>query len=49
MQSAVNAIHSRKAPLAAKNEALTAWNWAGVVVGGLLLLLASLGAFLPES
>jgi hypothetical protein len=49
VQSAVNAIHARKAPLAAKNEALTAWNWAGVVVGGLLLLLATLGAFLPEA
>jgi hypothetical protein len=48
VQASVNAINSREAPLADRNESFTGVNWVGVVVGGLLFLLGVIGTFLPE-
>ena len=30
------------------NESFSVWNWAGVVIGGVLLIFSLLGAFLPQ-
>jgi hypothetical protein len=48
VQSAIHAVNERRAPLAERNEGLSAANWAGVLVGGLVLLLCVVGVFLPE-
>jgi hypothetical protein len=46
VQAAANAVNMELAPTHVPNSRFTAWNWAGVVLGGPLLLLALLGSLL---
>ncbi len=48
VQSAVNQINARLAPQAEPNVRFSGANIAGMILGGLVLLLALLGLFLPE-
>lgn len=48
VQSAVTAINRKEAPFVDQNDAITGKNLIALVVGGVFLLLAVLGAFLGE-
>jgi hypothetical protein len=48
-QSYVNAINAEVAPNAPTNSGFTWANWIWIVCGGLLLILALIGALLPDS
>jgi hypothetical protein len=48
VQSSVNEINARLAPQAEPNAGFSGGNIAGMIVGGLVLLLAVVGMFLPE-
>jgi hypothetical protein len=48
IQAYANRINAAEAPGHEPNSRFSVWNWLGVVVGGLLLLLVVLGTFLPE-
>ena len=49
VQSAVNAVNDKRAPLAGRNEGFSGANWVGVVLGGLMLLLCLVGVLLPPA
>jgi len=48
VQDYVNRVNAKQAPNADRNSRFTAWNWFGVVIGSLWLVLAMVGTFLPE-
>ncbi|MBS0579236.1 MAG: hypothetical protein JSR36_08245 [Proteobacteria bacterium] len=48
-QRTANRRNARAAPEHDRNERFTAWNWVTVGVGGVLLVLAVIGMFLPPS
>jgi hypothetical protein len=48
VQSHVNRINAAVAPGHDANDRLTGWNWLWISVGGLILILAMIGLFLPE-
>jgi hypothetical protein len=47
VQAASNAVNQAAAPRHDPNSRFSAWNWVGVAVGGPLLLVVIVGAFLP--
>ena len=47
VQAAANRVNAEVAPDHDRNSRFTAWNWLTVVVGGSVLVLAVIGAFLP--
>jgi hypothetical protein len=47
VQSAINSINAKVAPEHAPNDRFSAWNIFGMVIGGLILILAVIGTFLP--
>jgi hypothetical protein len=49
VQSVVREINKKEAPFVDQNEAITGKNLIALLVGGLLFLLAVVGAFLPEA
>ena len=48
MQATVNEVNRKVAPDHNPNERFTGWNIAAIVVGGLLLLMGLVDAFLPQ-
>ncbi|MEI7949826.1 MAG: hypothetical protein WCI66_06235 [Gammaproteobacteria bacterium] len=48
IQICINSINEKLAPEHDRNQRFSAWNIAAVVVGGLVLILALIGTFLPE-
>lgn len=48
VQALANCINQREAPTHFQNSRFTGWNIAMVIVGGLLVILAVIGTFLPE-
>lgn len=48
VQSAANAINRKLAPQADANTRFSGWNIFGLAAGGLALILAIIGAFVPE-
>jgi hypothetical protein len=48
VQSTVNEINRKLAPQAGINGRFSGWNVAGLVVGGILLLMSLIGTFLGE-
>ena len=48
VQKVVNEVNASFAPNHAPNVRFSGWNIAGIVFGGLLLVLAIIGTFLPE-
>jgi len=48
VQSTVNELNRRLAPQAGGNTGFSAWNIAGLVIGGILLFMALLGTFMGE-
>ncbi|HVT35986.1 MAG TPA: hypothetical protein VHE37_10390 [Nevskiaceae bacterium] len=48
MQKLVNQINQRVAPAHEPNDRFSGWNIFGIVVGGIMMLLAIVGAFLPD-
>jgi hypothetical protein len=49
VQAHANRVNSAAAPDHERNDRLTGPNWVAVVLGGILLLLALVGLFVPES
>ncbi len=49
VQSVVNEINQITNPKNDPNKKFTRWNIAGIVIGGLLFVLALIGTFLPET
>jgi hypothetical protein len=49
VQSAINAVNERRAPLADSNERFSGANWVALILGGLLFLLGLVGTFLPAA
>jgi hypothetical protein len=49
VQHHANRVNAAAAPDHERNDRLTGWNWVAVVLGGMLLLLALVGLFVPES
>ena len=47
IQSAINSINAKEAPDHDRNGRFSAWNIAGVVIGGLFVILGVIGTFLP--
>lgn len=47
VQSSINSINAKLAPEHDRNTRFSAWNIAGLVVGGLLFILGVIGTFLP--
>ncbi|HSA90506.1 MAG TPA: hypothetical protein VLF42_11465 [Burkholderiales bacterium] len=47
VQAAANAINRKQAPAADPNTRFTGWNILGLVAGGLVVILAIIGAFAP--
>jgi hypothetical protein len=48
VQATVNELNRRLAPQAGTNSGFSAWNIAGLIVGGILLFMALVGAFIGE-
>ena len=48
VQSHVDRLNSLAVPGHDRNARFSAWNWVAVVLGGLLVVLAIIGTFLPE-
>ena len=48
MQKLVNELNSTVAPSHDPNDRYSRWNIAGIVVGGILLVLTIIGIFLPD-
>jgi len=48
VQLHVNRLNAAANPLHDRNNRFSGWNWVAVVVGGVLVMLAVVGAFLPE-
>ena len=48
VQKSVNAINAKLAPAADANARFTGWNVFGLVVGGIVLALSVVGAFVPQ-
>ena len=48
VQSRINRINEEVAPDHDPNSRFSGWNWFGIVIGGLLFLLAIIGSTLPE-
>jgi hypothetical protein len=48
VQAYVNRINAAEAPDHDRNASFTAWNWVGVVLGSILLVLSFVGMFMPE-
>ena len=48
VQRHVNRLNAILAPGHDPNDRFTAWNWVGIILGSLFLLLALAGLFLPE-
>jgi hypothetical protein len=48
VQITVNELNKKVAPAHDPNEGFTGWNIAGIVLGGLLLLITVVGSFVPE-
>ncbi len=48
VQSAANAINRKLAPEADANTRFSGWNIFGLVAGGVILILAIIGTFVPE-
>ena len=48
VQGAANAVNRKLAPAADANTAFSGWNILGLVGGGLVVVLAIIGAFVPE-
>jgi hypothetical protein len=48
VQRYVNRLNAIVAPVHDHNDRFTTWNWLGILVGGLFLLLVLVGVFLPE-
>jgi len=49
VQRHANRVNFAAAPAHERNDRLSGWNWAVVIPGGLLLLLALTGMLLPET
>jgi len=49
VQDAVNELNRKVAPDSDRNARLSGWNIAGIVIGGLFLILTIIGLFLPEA
>jgi hypothetical protein len=49
VQHHVNRLNALVAPSHDRNSRFTVWNWVGVVVGGSLMLLVIVGAFLAPT
>lgn len=47
VQATINAVNARRGQPARVDSTFTGWNRAGIVLGGLFLLLAALGTFFP--
>jgi hypothetical protein len=47
MQSYANWINEEEMPAHDRNARLTAWNWVGIVVGGIFFALVLIGLFAP--
>lgn len=48
VQNAVNAINRKHAPDADANSRFTGWNIFALIAGGIVILLALIGVFVPE-
>src|SRR5262245_21832197 len=48
VQQAVNEINRKLAPQADTNARFTGWNVFGLVAGGIVFVLAAIGAFVPQ-
>ena len=48
IQKVVNDLNTQMAPNHETNARFTGWNIAGIVIGGLLFVLAIIGTFFPE-
>ena len=48
VQQHVNRLNAILAPGHDPNDRFTAWNWVGIILGGLFMLLVLVGLFLPE-
>jgi uncharacterized membrane protein YdbT with pleckstrin-like domain len=48
VQATVNELNRRLAPQAGTNSGFSAWNIAGLIVGGIFLFMALVGAFIGE-
>lgn len=49
VQAAVNRINAQAAPTAPRNAGFTAWNWVGIVLGGLMYVLMVVGMMMPDT
>jgi hypothetical protein len=47
VQGRVNRVNDVVAPMHDPNDRYSGWNWFGLIVGGLLLVFAIIGSFIP--
>ena len=47
-QQYANKVNVAAAPEHERNESYSGWNWVGIVLGGLCLMLVMVGLFVPE-
>jgi hypothetical protein len=49
VQMHVNRLNAASSPSHDRNARFSLWNWLAIIFGGLLVMLAVAGTFLPEA